>query len=63
MTQERLSNSYRTAADRVRNGYERLSNQSIPEDKERLLNDDRKNDKQTIKKNNSEQQKTTIQTT
>jgi len=58
MTQEQ-SNSYRTAADRVRNGYERLSNRSILEDKERLLKDDRKN-KQTIK-NDSEQQRTTIQ--
>jgi len=55
MTQER-SNSYRTAADRVRNGYERLSNRSILKDKERLLKNDRKN-KQTIK---NDKKKTTV---
>jgi len=44
MTQERLSNDYRTAVDRVRNGYERLSNQLVLKDKERLLKGDRKID-------------------
>jgi len=42
MTQERLSNGYRTVVDQVMNGYERLSNRSVPKNKERLLKGDRK---------------------
>jgi len=47
-TQEQLLNDYQMAVHWIRNGYERLSNRSVPEDEERLLKDDR-NDKLTIK--------------
>jgi len=50
-TQERLSNGYRTAVDRIRTGHERLSNRSVPEDKNGYWKITEKNDKHTIKKN------------
>jgi len=33
MTQERLSNGYRMAVNRIRNSYEQLSSRSVPEEK------------------------------
>ncbi|XP_012543416.1 uncharacterized protein LOC105840876 [Monomorium pharaonis] len=39
-TQEQLSDGYPTGLNWIRNSYERLSKQSIPDDKKRLLKDD-----------------------